>query len=206
MRARPLASALALALTASVLGACDSSDPAVDASVRDAIVEIDAASLVDGGGAVVTDGGATDDAASADDAATVATSDGGQLHQQLISRTCGPADGFALNLVLIDGSAAACNAAPDTSYLSFYIHDLGGADLPPIAGATVVSTPVGSNGTASRCDASGDCVSTEVWSITFSSYADGAGAAGSYTIHWGDGSTSSGEFNAAWCDGTFVCG
>jgi len=122
---------------------------------------------------------------------------------------CGPADGLALRLTISAFlELSSCSADPTRASTAFYIHDLGGATLPPTAGSTITSTTASSNGTASSCPGgSPPCRVTEDWTITFDSYAADGGATGQYTIRWVGGEVSTGTFDATRCStGPLMCG
>lgn len=151
---------------------------------------------------------ASDDTFTAPDA--FPTDDAGAVAANaFIARDCGPADGFALRLTISDFlDPSSCGADPLRASTGFYIHDLGGATLPPTAGATITSTSSSSNGSASSCPGgSPPCRASDDWSITFDSYSDTDGASGQFSIRWVDGSTSTGAFVATRCEsGPVICG
>lgn len=127
---------------------------------------------------------------------------------EVIGRRCGPADGFALELGIFQRAGDSCTGDPSARSLTFFIHDLGGASLPPTAGSTVTSTTARANGNASECPGgSPPCRTSDTWSVTFDTYEADVSATGSYTITWGDGSSSTGNFDATWCEtGPIICG
>lgn len=204
-----LSTSVALTLT---LTACpgdtsggDAGQPAVDAFT----VELDAPSTDD---AYATDGSPflTFDAFSADDAFAPSTDDAGPIvGDSFVSRTCGPADGPALTLTISDFlDATTCSADGERASTYFFIHDLGGATIPPTSGATITSSTAESNGTATHCPGgSPPCRLSETWSVTFTTYADDGGASGQYVIMWEGGETSTGTFQATRCtSGPVICG
>jgi len=141
------------------------------------------------------------DAPSADDAAVMGNA--------FIARTCGPADGFALSLIISDFlDRSMCTADPLRASTQFFVHDLGGASLPPTPGMAITSTAAASNGNATQCPGgSPPCRLSEEWSLTFATYSDTGGASGQYTITWIGGETSTGSFLATRCEmGPIVCG
>ncbi len=150
------------------------------------------------------------DAFSADDALTPPTDDAGPIAgDSFVSDACGPADGPAVALTLSDAlDVATCSADPEMPSTSFFIHDLGGATLPPTSGATITSTAAESNGAVTQCPGGRPpCRVSETWSVTFTSYADDGGASGQYTIAWEGGETSTGTFQATRCEvGGGFCG
>jgi hypothetical protein len=138
-----------------------------------------------------------------------APSDGGILSSEVISRACGPADGFALRLGLYESPPLAeCAGDPLEGSLTFFIHDLGGATLPPTSGTVVTSTLASSNGVADECPGgTPPCRTSQTWSVTFDSYTEDVGATGSYSVTWEGGEISTGNFSAVWCDrGPVICG
>ncbi|MBK8171913.1 MAG: hypothetical protein IPK60_16400 [Sandaracinaceae bacterium] len=142
----------------------------------------------------IADAGAVDDAGEA-------------FVQSYVRRSCGPADGPAFELALFNSSVPACTVDASLEALTFYVHDLSGATVPPVAGTVINSTEASSSGTANRCrGAGGPCESTETWTLSFTSYTGGEGAVGTYNVTWSDGSVSAGQFNANWCDGMAICG
>jgi len=131
------------------------------------------------------------------------------MENAFIARSCGPADGPALQLTISDFlDPSMCTADPLRASTMFYIHDLGGASLPPTAGATITSTAAASNGNATQCPGgSPPCRLSEEWSITFATYSDTGGATGQYTITWIGGEVSTGSFVATRCEtGPILCG
>jgi hypothetical protein len=164
----------------------------------DSSAEADAFSAVDTG-TVADTGSATD---------TGPTSDAGSEYAGSYYRpSCGPADGPAFQLDLFQASVAACTVDDTLRTLGFYVHDLGGASLPPSAGSVITSTPSAASGTANRCPGgTPPCESSETWTLTFDTFVMGTGASGSYSVTWEDGSTSTGQFDAGWCGDRPVCG
>ena len=160
------------------------------------------------------------DAPSAEDAPS--TSDAPALHDAssasdapiptsgaYVGDACGPADGPALQITISDAlDPASCSADPLRASTSFYLHDLGGATLPPAAGSTFTSTAAASNGSAVQCPGgSPPCRLSETFSITFTRYEADGGATGQYTITWEGGETSTGNFDAVRCEsGPMICG
>ncbi len=131
------------------------------------------------------------------------------LGDSLIANDCGPADGLALRLTISAFlELASCSADPTRASTAFYIHDLGGATLPPTAGTTITSTTASSSGTASSCPGgSPPCRVTEDWTLTFDTYATDGGATGQYMIRWVGGEVSTGTFDATRCStGPLMCG
>jgi hypothetical protein len=126
-----------------------------------------------------------------------------------VADSCGPADGPALQITISDTlDPTSCSADPMRASTSFYLHDLGGATLPPAAGSTFTSTAAASNGSAVQCPGgSPPCRLSETFSITFTRYEIDGGATGQYTITWEGGETSTGNFDAARCEsGPVICG
>jgi hypothetical protein len=171
--------------------------PAEDGGTRDAGAE---------GGAGLADAAISDAALPGEDAATDSgAGDAGEAFSRSYVRpSCGPADGPAFELALFDGSVAACSIDGAPLSVSFYVHDLSGAPIPPMGGNVITSTTALPSGTANRCLA-GVCESSEDWSLTVRSYDVAMGARGSYTVLWADGSRSAGQFDAAWCAGRPRC-
>ena len=171
---------------------------------------IDAAPADDAGNAdagIPMDAGPTDAALPGEDgAADLDAGDAGEeFARSYVRSSCGPADGPAFELALFDGSVAVCSVEGAPLSVSFYVHDLSGARIPPLAGDTLTSTLAMPSGTANRCMA-GVCESSEDWSLTFRSYDVGTGARGTYSVLWPDGTRSAGQFDAAWCAGMPLCG
>lgn len=210
----PLTRALPLAAIAlsSVLAGCPGDPSAADAG-RDALEPADVLLLLD---APPTEPDAfapldapvePDDDASATDAPS--TEDAAVMGNAFIARSCGPADGPALQITISDfRDPSMCTADPLRPSTMFYVHDLGGASLPPTAGATITSTMASSNGSATQCPGgSPPCRLSEDWSITFATYEDRGGATGQYTITWIGGEVSTGTFVATRCEaGPVLCG
>lgn len=205
-----LRSRFALALSfQTLLAAC--SDPAsppvgesdsgiTDAAVSDAAVDMELVDATTSLDMSLTDAGPLEDAAPHGDA-------GADFAQSYYKRSCGPADGPAFELALFNSAVAACTVDDTLLSLSFYVHDLSGAPVPPTAGSTIESTPEHSSGTANRCpEGTAECESSESWTLHFSSYTDSVGAVGTYSVTWLDGSVTSGQFNANWCSATLLCG
>ncbi|MBN8611084.1 MAG: hypothetical protein J0L92_10895 [Deltaproteobacteria bacterium] len=210
LRTASLASSLALSLA---LTGCPG-DPAQP----DAFAGLDGCACVDGGpsstpdspnlelpdapSVEVPDAPSMSDAPSPDDSGPV-------VGDSFVARTCGPADGAALTITISDAlDVPSCSADPERPSTSFYIHDLGGATLPPTAGATITSTTAASNGTGSVCPGGRPpCRVSETWSVTFTSYADDGAASGQYAITFEDGAMSTGTFQATRCEvGGRICG
>lgn len=171
-----------------------------DPPQADAFSPIDAPVECDDNCSPSYDAGAND-APSADDAAVRGNA--------FIARSCGPADGPALQLTISDFlDPSMCTADPARASTMFYVHDLGGATLPPTAGATITSTMAASNGNATQCPGgSPPCRLSEDFSITFATYSDTGGATGQYTITWMGGEVSTGTFVATRCEtGPMICG
>lgn len=174
-------------------------DAGVDASAPDARTEMpDAvctgccdASCVDAFRAA--DAFASVDAYSADDAP--------HRYNAIVASSCGPADGPAIELNISDTiDRSSCSPDPLRASTTFYIHDLGGATLPPTPGATITSVDGAIHGNASQCPGgSPPCRSSEHFSVTFATYSVTGGASGQYTIQWSDGTTTSGTFDADRC-------
>lgn len=132
--------------------------------------------------------------------------DAGEYTQSYIRESCGPADGPAFELALFNAAVPTCTIDPALEALTFYVHDLSGAPIPPSDGTVITSTDASSDGTANRCHGAGTpCESTENWTLTFSSYEEGEGAVGTYTITWADASVTTGQFIATWCSGAPSC-
>ena len=126
-----------------------------------------------------------------------------------VARACGPADGPALTLLLYAASVpATCSADPTRPSLDFFIHDLGGATLPPTPGSTITSTAAASNGSATECPGGAPpCLTSDDWSVTFDTFTVDGPASGSYTIHWLDATSTTGSFDATNCSaGPVICG
>jgi hypothetical protein len=149
-----------------------------------------------------------DDAPSLDDA--FSTTDAAiPTSGAYVADSCGPADGPALQITISDTlDPTSCSADPMRASTSFYLHDLGGATLPPAAGSTFTSTAAASNGSAVQCPGgSPPCRLSETFSITFTRYEADGGATGQYTITWEGGETSTGNFDAVRCEsGPVICG
>ena len=128
---------------------------------------------------------------------------------EYVGDSCGPADGPALQITISDTlDPSSCSADPLRASTSFYLHDLGGATLPPSAGTTFTSTAAASNGSAVQCPGgSPPCRLSETFSITFTRYEADGGATGQYTITWEGGETATGNFDAVRCEsGPVICG
>lgn len=150
---------------------------------------------------VAPDAPSTDDAGPAT-ADAASPGDGGAAATAYVSDSCGPADGPAIQLLIFDApGAAACTADDSMRTLSFYVHDLGGAVVPPRSGDTITSTMASSSGTASECPGgTPPCRLSETWTLTFDGYVDGGDASGRFSVTWADGTTTSGQFDATRCE------
>ena len=121
-----------------------------------------------------------------------------------IQPDCAPNDGPAIRLV-IDGGASTC-FGPESTGLYVYIY---GADLVNLqAGATLTIGDGVSNAetSASRIVGPTQQVVATGGTVSFSAFAKGASAAGSYHVTFTDGSTLAGSFAAVWCSGVPGCG
>jgi hypothetical protein len=176
--------------------------PSIDAPIGDAPAA-DAPS---------TDAPAPSDATASDatpsDATATSDATAGGYQYALVRESCGPADGPAIELTIYGAPGPVCIVGPDQPSLSFYIHDLGGATIPPAAGDTITSTG-SEHGTVTACPAGdGPCRTTgdtDDWSVTFDTYDETGDASGSYTIDWGSESET-GSFDATRCARSFPCG
>jgi hypothetical protein len=177
---------------------CDGCVGSLDAGT-DAFAGEDAFSSDDAFAA--TDVFSADDAFSAADAFS-ATDTGVGTSGAFIARDCGPADGPALRLLMSEAlDPSSCSHDPLRPSTQFYVHDLGGATLPPAAGATITSTVAASNGTATVCPGGRPpCRLSEDWTLTFVTYDDAAGATGQYVIRFDDGTMAMGNFAATRCE------
>lgn len=190
---------------------------AVGCSDSDPVPTADAGtdSAVHNDGDVATDMPVTLDASPGDDMSVVdmtvvdagpALDGGEEFTQSYIRESCGPADGPAFELSLFNAAVPTCTIDPELEAMTFYVHNLSGAPIPPTAGTTITSTEASSSGTANRCPGGTvPCESTENWTLSFSSYEAGSGAVGTYSVTWADSSVSTGQFIASWCTGAPSC-
>lgn len=194
-------------LSLSILGAvalagCPSTtsvDAGVDASAPDARAEIPDAVCTGCCDASCVDAFRADDAFAPVDAFNA--DDAPRRYNAIVASSCGPAGGPAIELNISDAiDRGACSLDPTRASTTFYIHDLGGATLPPTAGATITSVEGALNGNASTCPGgSPPCRSSEHFTVTFATYSVTGGASGQYTIQWPDGTSTSGTFDADRC-------
>jgi hypothetical protein len=187
LRLAPLTLLATLAAPALLSGCPGSSSTTDDAFVvrSDAPAEDALMATFDAPGA---DAPSSEDARSGSDApsATDAPSGDAALPTSgaYVADACGPADGAALSITISDTlDPSSCSADPLRASTSFYLHDLGGATLPPTVGETFTSTVAASNGTVSQCPGGAPpCRVSETFSISFTRYEADGGAAGQYTI------------------------
>ena len=188
-------------LTAFALAGCPGTtapDARVDAASSSDAAASDSSPSLDTVSPLV-DAFSADDAFSASDA--FSGSDAPHRFNAIVSASCGPADGAALELTVSDAiDRGTCTPDAARASTTFYIHDLGGAVLPPTAGSTITSVDGAINGNASVCPGgSPPCRTSEHWSVTFATFSATGGASGQYTIQWADGTATSGTFDADRC-------
>lgn len=120
---------------------------------------------------------------------------------------CGPADGAALMLVLDENRGMpTCDTSWSTVHLvRLYLF----ANLPTSAPATAtIGADYSAGGTATYCPdyTAGSCVDAVSGQVEFTTWTDGAAAAGTFTFELADGTTVAGPFDASWCANSPVCG
>lgn len=121
---------------------------------------------------------------------------------------CGPADGAAvmLSVAQADAECAIDGSNPRNAHpvALFLWAALPTADALPYTMG--LGTDFASGGNASYSPTpSGPTFQASSGSVTFTSYADGTSAAGTWTITLDDGTVLYGDFDAAWCANEPVC-
>ena len=180
-------------LLAPSLGCSSSRTSGVDGGHgSDGSTEGDAATNPDGGGAL--DGGSITDGQTQPDG-------GSPFAGAYLIETCGPDGGAGLQILLYAVPVPECSADLDRPSLTINLYE--GADLffPITDGETVTSTASHNNGSASYCPGGeAPCRVTGDWAVTFTSYAEGGSAMGTYSLTFPDDEMT-GDFDALLCTG-----
>lgn len=136
------------------------------------------------------------------------TTDAPLIASQVVSPDCGPADGAAYRFGFFEGPVGpTCTADAAVGSVSFYVHDLGGLTLPPVAPTTITSSTATNHGAATECPGgSPPCRTSSDWTLELTTFTTDVGASGNYTIRWEDGGTTTGNFDAVWCGSRPLCG
>jgi len=126
---------------------------------------------------------------------------GGGLPFHLIRHDCGPTDGPALRVGLYGGVDPACGGDPSQRSVELFVFASGTDAFPPAAGSVIRSTVAMPRGTVTECPGgTPPCRTSQDFTLTFDSYADGVDASGTYDVTFAGGETTSGSFDAMWCE------
>lgn len=118
----------------------------------------------------------------------------------VLEPTCGPSDGWAVNLRVFDRPISGCDLV-GAFEANLYLHGLGAFDLPPVeAPAIMVNVPEDSSGIAQRCSAGvSSCPTTTQWTLELDSYDEESDSTGVLELRF-ESTTQTFPFRARFCE------
>ena len=118
-----------------------------------------------------------------------------------VGRDCAPDDGAAVSVLVYTSPVPDCSADPEQRSLRITVYDGADSVLPISAPHTITSTATRATGSVIDCPGGrAPCRTSSAFTITFDTYAEGAGATGTYTATFAEGPPATGRFEATWCE------